>query len=74
MTLYKRYADELAGLIASGALRPDERLPSVREASRRRGLSEMTVLRAYHQLEARGLIKGAQVISDRAELSGRADP
>lgn len=56
MTLYKRYADELAGLIASGALRPDERLPSVREASRRRGLSEMTVLRAYHRLEARGLI------------------
>jgi len=57
MTLYKRYADELASLIASGALRPDERLPSVREASRRRALSEMTVLRAYHRLEARGLIK-----------------
>lgn len=56
MTLYKRYADELAHLIAQGTLRVDERLPSVREASRRRGLSEMTVLRAYHRLEARGLI------------------
>ncbi len=56
MTLYKRYADELATLIASGALQPDERLPSVRETSRKRALSEMTVLRAYHRLEARGLI------------------
>lgn len=56
MTLYKRYADELAGLIADGALQPGERLPSVREASRRRALSEMTILRAYHRLEARGLI------------------
>mgnify|MGYP000709281643 CR=1 FL=1 len=56
MTLYKQYADELASEIASGALQPDERLPSVREASRKLALSEMTVLRAYHRLEARGLI------------------
>ena len=56
MTLYKHYADELASLIADGSLQPGERLPSVREASRRRGYSEMTVLRAYHRLEARGLI------------------
>ena len=56
MTLYKHYADELATLIAQGSLHADERLPSVREASQRRGLSEMTVLRAYHRLEARGLI------------------
>ncbi|WP_439641411.1 PLP-dependent aminotransferase family protein [Nevskia sp.] len=56
MTLYKRYADELAQLVADGTLQVGERLPSVREASRRRDLSEMTVLRAYHLLEARGLI------------------
>ena len=56
MTLYKHYADELATLIAQGTLHADERLPSVRVASQRRGLSEMTVLRAYHRLEARGLI------------------
>ncbi|WP_293393286.1 PLP-dependent aminotransferase family protein [Nevskia sp.] len=72
MTLYKRYADELATLIASGALQPDERLPSVREASRKRALSEMTVLRAYHRLEASGLIvakprSGYYVCAQRAK-------
>lgn len=56
MTLYKGYADELAQLIRNGALRPGERLPSVRESTRHRGLSPVTVLRAYHALEARGLV------------------
>lgn len=56
MTLYRRYADEIAAAIHDGALQPGERIASVRAASRRRGLSEMTVLKAYHLLEAQGLI------------------
>lgn len=57
MTLYKTYASELADMIESGTLKVGERMPSVREASQRRGLSVMTVLKAYHLLEARGLIR-----------------
>lgn len=54
--LYKTYAAEVSALIDSGALKAGQRMPSVREASRHRGLSVMTVLKAYHWLEARGLI------------------
>ncbi|HEY1077064.1 MAG TPA: PLP-dependent aminotransferase family protein [Fontimonas sp.] len=57
MTLYKGYAAELAAMIESATLLPGQRLPSVREASRHRGLSAVTVQRAYHSLEARGLIE-----------------
>jgi DNA-binding transcriptional MocR family regulator len=57
VTLYKAYADELAALIDSGALAAGERMPSVREAGRRRGLSALTVLKAYQWLEARGLVE-----------------
>lgn len=56
MTLYKAYADDLAEMIERGALKAGQRMPSVREAARHRGLSVVTVLKAYHWLEARGLI------------------
>ena len=54
--LYERYAEEIAALIAQGELAPGTRIPSVREASTRRGISASTVFQAYHLLEARGLI------------------
>jgi DNA-binding transcriptional MocR family regulator len=57
MSLYQQLADELAQGIAEGVLRPGERLPSVRELRRRRGLSAATILQAYALLERRGLIE-----------------
>lgn len=56
MTLYKKYAEELSALIEDGALAPGQRMPSVRDASGHRGLSAVTVLKAYRWLEARGLV------------------
>lgn len=56
MKRYERHADALAQLIHSGALRPGERMPSVRETSRTRGISPSTVFAAYYLLEAQGLI------------------
>jgi DNA-binding transcriptional MocR family regulator len=56
MTRYKAYADEIAALIEAGTLQPGQRITSVREASRHRGLSTVTVFQAYNLLEARGLI------------------
>lgn len=55
-TRYALYADEIARLIAEGVLRPGERIPSVREAGRSRGISAATVFKAYDLLESRGLI------------------
>ncbi|MBS0426546.1 MAG: PLP-dependent aminotransferase family protein [Proteobacteria bacterium] len=56
-TRYERYADEIAELIRSQALRAGDRLPSVRQASASRGISPSTVFEAYYLLEARGLIE-----------------
>ncbi len=56
MLLYQQYAGELAALIRSGQLRAGERLPSVREAKARRGVSASTVFMAYQQLEREGLV------------------
>ena len=55
--LYRGLADELSGLIGSGALRPGDRLPSVRELSRGRRVSIATVLAAYRLLEDRRLLE-----------------
>jgi DNA-binding transcriptional MocR family regulator len=54
---YHQIAEELAGLIDKGVLRPGERIPSVRRASRQHGVNPGTVLHAYEQLEARGMIE-----------------
>ena len=55
--LYQALAHELRQAMNDGRLPPGERLPSVREASRQRGLSVNTVLAAYRQLETHGLIE-----------------
>lgn len=57
MKRYEALAEELAESIASGQLRAGDRLPSVRESSRDRGISPSTVFEAYYLLEARGLIE-----------------
>ncbi|MCC6665351.1 MAG: PLP-dependent aminotransferase family protein [Polyangiaceae bacterium] len=55
--LYEELADDLAGLIAKGALRSGDRLPSVRRLSLQRSVSVSTVLQAYVLLESRGLVE-----------------
>jgi DNA-binding transcriptional MocR family regulator len=56
--LYARIAGALEELIQAGALRPGERVPSIRRASRQHGVSANTVVEAYLALENRGLIEG----------------
>ncbi|WP_043742333.1 MULTISPECIES: PLP-dependent aminotransferase family protein [Thauera] len=57
MSLYQEFADRTAKLIADGVLRPGERLPSVRQACKVNAISPVTVTKAYHLLESRGLIE-----------------
>jgi len=57
MKLYEQLADEIAQLIRTGVLAPNERIPSVRTASRTHGVSQATVFQAYYLLESRGLIQ-----------------
>lgn len=57
MARYLEIAEDIASLIASGALRPGDAVPSVREASTSHRVSKGTIVQAYGILEMRGLIE-----------------
>ena len=54
--LVEQVVNALAQLIASGVLRSGERLPSVRQFAQSHGIGASTVVEAYEQLVARGLL------------------
>ncbi len=56
MKLYEKFASELIDLIREGTLKGSEKLPSIRQASKRYGISQATVIEAYYLLETQGLI------------------
>ncbi|MFI1355116.1 PLP-dependent aminotransferase family protein [Streptomyces sp. NPDC020898] len=55
---YRRLADRIADDIATGRLRPGERLPPQRAFARRRGVAGSTAGRVYGELVRRGLVVG----------------
>lgn len=57
MNLYDRLSLDIEQRIREGVLRAGERLPSVRQACRSQHVSPSTVLKAYYQLESRGLVE-----------------
>ena len=57
MKRYETLAADIEDSIRSGVLRSGDRLPSIRIASRHRGISASTVFGAYYLLEARGLVR-----------------
>ncbi|MEP6884862.1 MAG: PLP-dependent aminotransferase family protein, partial [Gammaproteobacteria bacterium] len=59
MKLYLEVAQEVGAMIRGGTLLSGERLPSVREFCRTRGVSPATVLHAYDTLVSEGLIESS---------------
>lgn len=57
MAGYHEIAEKLAALITKRVLRAGERLPSIRRATRSHRVNPGTVIRAYRDLEARGLVE-----------------
>ena len=55
--LYARLANEIRRMIESRILKPGERLPSLREMSRAKGVSIPTTIEAYRHLEDQSLIQ-----------------
>ncbi|MFI8833025.1 PLP-dependent aminotransferase family protein [Streptomyces afghaniensis] len=55
---YRRIADRIADDIASGRLKPGQRLPPQRAFARRRGIASSTAGRVYGELVRRGLVVG----------------
>lgn len=54
--IYEQLVKNITDLITSGALSPDEQLPSVRSLARDIGINPNTVQKAYQDLENKGLI------------------
>lgn len=54
--IYEQVKDALRRLIVSGALPPDEKLPSVRELAAQLVINPNTIQRAYRELEHEGYI------------------
>lgn len=53
---YEQLRAQVAGHIATGALRPGDRLPTIRALAGDLGVATGTVARAYRELEATGLV------------------
>ena len=67
--IYEQVRDALRQLILSGAIKPEEKLPSVRELAGTLAINPNTIQRAYRELDGDGLIytvagKGAFAASD----------
>lgn len=54
--IYQQLADQICAAIARGRLRPDQRLPSVRELSQTLVVNPNTIARAYTELEREGVL------------------
>lgn len=54
--IYEQLYSGIARLISTGELKPEEKLPAVREVAKQFGINPNTVQKAYSQLEQAGLI------------------
>ena len=77
LAIYEQVVRQLKFLIADGALRPGEYVPSVRELAKRLAINPNTVSRAYRQLQDDGVLEsqrgmGLQV-SHAAQKKCKAD-
>jgi len=54
--IYKQVTDQIKDAIAGEILKTEEKLPSIREMTRELGISEITIKRAYSDLEQEGYI------------------
>jgi GntR family transcriptional regulator len=54
--MYKQITDQVKEAIASGGLKSEAKLPSIREMARELKISEITIKRAYSDLENEGFI------------------
>ena len=54
--MYKQVTDQVKDAIASGDLKPNDKLPSIREMAKALNISMITIKRAYLDLENEGYI------------------
>ena len=74
LPIYRQLRNQVREAVARGKLKPEDRLPSVRELSRLLVVNPNTIARVYTELEREGLIHsrpglGVFVASPKAELT-----
>jgi GntR family transcriptional regulator len=70
---YRQLIDQVLVAISSGSLEPGDRLPTVRQAAVDLSININTVIRAYKELEIRGILStqqgtGTFITDERVEL------
>jgi GntR family transcriptional regulator len=58
--LYRQVVEQVRLALASGVLRPGDRLPGIRELAERAAVNPLTVVRAYNELIAEGVLEARQ--------------
>ena len=76
--IYEQLYSGISRLISSGQMKPDERLPAVREVAKQLGINPNTVQKTYALLEQNGLIysipaKGSYVSANPRAVSALHD-
>lgn len=69
--IYEQIKDGLRRMIVTGAMKQDEKLPSVRSLATQLSINPNTIQRAYNELEAEGYIYS--VAGKGSFVSGAAD-
>jgi len=70
--IYLQIVEGVSHTLEVGALRPEERLPTVRKLARELAVAPNTIVKAYNELQRAGLIEsksgvGTVVVADPAE-------
>ena len=60
MPVYRQIIDQVTGGMAAGALKPGDQLPTVRQLAVDLTINPNTVVRAYRELEIRGVLETQQ--------------
>ena len=71
--IYEQVKTTLRKLIVSGAMSPDEKLPSLRELASQLVINPNTIQRAYRELEQEGYIISIPGKGSYANLSAQVD-
>ncbi len=69
--IYEQIKEGMRKMITTGAIQPDEKIPSVRELAGMLAINPNTIQRAYRELEAEGFI---YKVTGRGSFASKVDP
>ena len=71
--IYRQLMDQIRALVASGRLKPGDRLPSVRQMAADLQVNMMTVSKAYAKLESDGVLERERGLGMRVPVAESGD-